>query len=367
MSAFDPISPAKPGVDGTNDYFNAYGHLAGAPKLENKFRHFWRLIGNTPMLEIAYLYKGECRKVYVKCEHYNLTGSIKDRMALYILQMAYIRGDIQPGDIIVEATSGNTGISFSAIGRALGHDVKIIMPDWLSQERIDIIKSLGADEILVSRERGGFLGCIEVSEKMAREDSRVFLPKQFENYFNAEAHEKTTAKEIWMQLQSVDITPDAFVAGVGTGGTIMGVGKYLQSRNPGVKIHPLEPAESPTLSTGHKVGSHRIQGISDEFIPAIVKLDQLDAVIKVSDGDSIIMAQKLARELGLAVGISSGANLIGAIWLQNELGKDKTVVTVFCDSNKKYLSTDLMKDEPVKESYISPEVELLGYEGIHRM
>ena len=367
MSSFDPIASANPGVGGTIDYYSANGYLPGASKLENKFRHFWRLIGNTPMLEIVYLYKGECRKVYVKCEHYNLTGSIKDRMALYILQMAYIRGDIQPGDIIVEATSGNTGISFSAIGRALGHDVKIIMPDWLSKERIDIIKSLGADEILVSREEGGFLGSIAMSEKMAREDSRVFLPKQFENIYNAEAHEKTTAREIWMQLQSVDITPDAFVAGVGTGGTIMGVGKYLQSRNPAIKIHPLEPAESPTLSTGHKVGSHRIQGISDEFIPAIVNLDQLDPIIKVSDGDSIIMAQKLARELGLAVGISSGANLIGAICLQNELGKDKTVVTVFSDSNKKYLSTDLVKEEPVKEEYISPAVELLDYDAINRL
>ncbi|MEK7224242.1 MAG: pyridoxal-phosphate dependent enzyme, partial [Bacteroidota bacterium] len=209
MSNFDPIPPAKPGVAGTYDYFSVNGYPGRESKLENKFRHFWRLIGNTPMLEILYRYKGECRKVYVKCEHYNLTGSIKDRMALYILQMAYIQGDIKPGDIIVEATSGNTGISFSAIGRALGHDVKIIMPDWLSKERIDIINSLGAEEILISREEGGFLGSIALSEKMAREDSHVFLPKQFENCFNAEAHEKTTAREIWMQLQSVDITPDA--------------------------------------------------------------------------------------------------------------------------------------------------------------
>lgn len=336
-------------------------------KLENKFRHLWQLVGNTPMLEISYRYKQEVRSIHVKCEHYNLTGSIKDRMALYILQQAYFNGQIKPGDTIIEATSGNTGISFSAIGRALGHDVKIIMPDWLSKERIAIIKSLGADEILISKEEGGFLGSIALSEKMAAADKTVFLPRQFENKYNAEAHEKTTAREIWMQLQSVDLTPHAFVAGVGTGGTIMGVGKYLRSRNPSIKIHPLEPAESPTLSTGHKVGSHRIQGISDEFIPAIVHLGELDEVVCASDGDSIIMAQKLAKQLGLAVGISSGANFIGAIKLQHELPPGaNTVVTIFCDSNKKYLSTDLMKEEPVKEGYLSPDVELLDYKAIHR-
>lgn len=336
-------------------------------KLENKFNHLWRLIGNTPMIEIVYRYKNVVNKVYVKCEHYNLTGSIKDRMALYILQQAYRSGKIKSQDVIVEATSGNTGIAFSAIGKALGHEVRIIMPDWLSRERINIIESLGAEVILISKEQGGFLGSIALSEKMALSDPSVFLPRQFENTYNAEAHEKTTAKEIWMQLQAIDISPDAFVAGVGTGGTIMGVGRYLHSRNPAIKIHPLEPAESPTLSTGHKVGSHRIQGISDEFIPAIVKLNEMDPVIKVSDGDSILMAQKLATKLGLAVGISSGANLIGAIRLQHQTNRPLNVVTVFSDSNKKYLSTDLMKTEPVKPGYISPEIELLDYDAINRM
>lgn len=336
-------------------------------KLENKLRHLWHLIGNTPMLEIVYRYKTERRKIYVKCEHYNLTGSIKDRMALYILQQAYEHLLIKPGDIIVEATSGNTGIAFSAIGKALGHEVKIIMPDWLSKERMDIIRSLGAEVILVSKEEGGFLGSIALSEKMAKDDKRIFLPRQFENLYNAIAHEKTTAKEIWMQLQSIDVTPDAFAAGVGTGGTIMGVGSYLESRNPSIKIHPIEPAESPTLSTGFKVGSHRIQGISDEFIPPIVRLDKLDSVIKVSDGDSILMAQKLARQLGLAVGISSGANFIGAIELQNKFGAGLNVVTVFSDSNKKYLSTDLMKEEPEKDKYITPDVQLLDYKAINRI
>lgn len=334
---------------------------------ENKFQHFWELVGNTPMLEIIYRYKKDCRRIFVKCEHYNLTGSIKDRMALYILQKAYQNEQIKKADVIIEATSGNTGISFSAIGRALGHDVKIIMPDWMSKERIEIIKSLGAEVILVSKEAGGFLGSIALSEKMSRENKHVFLPRQFENNYNAEAHERTTAKEIWMQLQSVDLTPDAFVAGVGTGGTIMGTGKYLRSRNPSVKIHPLEPAESPTLSTGHKIGSHRIQGISDEFIPSIVQLQQLDEVLKASDGDSIIMAQMLAKQLGLGVGISSGANIIGAIQLQNKPGMENSnVVTILCDSNKKYLSTDLMKEEPMKETYLSKDVEFLDYKAIHR-
>lgn len=346
--------------------FDAGSFTTFESKLQNKLEHLWQLVGGTPMLEIAYRYKGSCRKIYVKCEHYNLTGSIKDRMALYILQKAYERGEIRKGDMIVEATSGNTGIAFSAIGKALGHDVKILMPDWLSRERADIIRSLGAEVILVSKEEGGFLGSIAQSEKMAAEDATVFLPRQFENCYNAEAHERTTAREIWRQLGSIDRTPDAFVAGVGTGGTIMGVGAYLKQRNPSIKVHPLEPLESPTLSTGHKVGAHRIQGISDEFIPAICRLDQLDEVVQASDGDSIMMAQKLARQLGLAVGISSGANLVGAIRLQDRLGSGAVVVTVLPDSNKKYLSTDLVKEEPVKESYYSKEVELLEYKAVKR-
>lgn len=351
----------------SHHFMDQAGNRTPGPEIQNKFMHLWDLIGDTPMLEIKYQYKGKADSIYVKCEHYNLTGSIKDRMALYILEKAYENGNIKPGDTIAEATSGNTGIAFAAIGKALGHPVRILMPDWLSKERMHIIRSLGAEIILVSKEAGGFLGSIALSEKMAKEDPSVFLPRQFENAYNTEAHERTTAKEIWMQLQSIEVTPGAFVAGVGTGGTIMGVGKYLRTRNPAIKIHPLEPLESPTLSTGHKVGSHRIQGISDEFIPAIVKLDQLDPVIKVSDGDSILMAQQLAKQLGLAVGISSGANLIGAIKIQHETENPLHVVTIFCDSNKKYLSTDLMKEEPVKEGYITPGVELLGYEGIHRM
>ena len=335
-------------------------------ELEKRFQNLWHLVGNTPMLKLQYTYNGNAGEIYVKCEHYNLTGSVKDRMALYILHHAYKNGNISPCDTIIEATSGNTGIAFAAIGKALGHEVKIIMPNWLSKERIDIIRSMGAEVLLISKEQGGFLGSIKLSEEFAAQGG-VFLPQQFENEHNAEAHEMTTGPEIWKQLANIGLKPDAFVAGVGTGGTVMGTGKYLKAMNPQIKIHPLEPAESPTLTTGYKVGSHRIQGISDEFIPAIVKLDQMDQVVQANDGDAIIMAQKLSRQLGLAVGISSGANVIGAIKLKEQLGKDAVVVTLLCDSNKKYLSTDLVKEEIIKEGYISTDTDFTGYQPISRL
>jgi cysteine synthase len=332
-----------------------------------RFKDIWRLIGNSPLLIIHFRYKGRKRVLYAKAEHYNVTGSIKDRMALYILEKAYAEGRIKPGDTIVEATSGNTGIAFSAIGRALGHRVRIIMPDWMSRERVEIIRSLGADIIPVSKEQGGFLGSIRISEEIAAREPNIFLPQQFSNEANAEAHERTTGPEIWYQMKYNGITPDAFIAGVGTGGTVMGVGRFLRSMNPGIKVHPLEPAESPTLSTGHKVGVHRIQGISDEFIPALLKLDTLDRVVAVPDGDSIIMAQKLARQLGLAVGISSGANFLGALQIQNEMGAEAAVATVFSDCNKKYLSTDLMRDEPVRNDYMSTDIELESFQVYKRV
>ncbi|PJJ84658.1 PLP-dependent cysteine synthase family protein [Mucilaginibacter auburnensis] len=331
-----------------------------------KFEHLFHLVGNTPLLKLNYRFKGKNGSIYVKCENYNLTGSIKDRMALYMMYRAYELGQIQPTDTIIEATSGNTGIAFSAIGTSLGHKVKIIMPDWLSKERMDIIKSLGAEIMLVSKEEGGFLGSISLSEKLAL-NGGVFLPRQFENIYNAEAHERTTAPEIWQQLAAQNLKPDAFVAGVGTGGTVMGVKNYFKAKDKSILVCPLEPAESPTLTTGYKVGSHRIQGISDEFIPAIVKLNELDPVIQAQDGDAIIMAQKLSRELGLAVGISSGANVIGAIKMANELGPDANVVTLLCDSNKKYLSTDLMRDEPAKEGYVSTDISFTNYQSFSRL
>ncbi len=325
------------------------------------------LIGNTPLIEIRCKYKGQKRIIYAKAENLNFTGSIKDRMAFFILKNAYERGELKAGDRIIEATSGNTGISFSAIGKALGHPVTIFMPDWMSDERKNLIKSLGADIVLVSKEDGGFLGAIDMAEKLAKRSLRCFLPRQFSNEDNVEAHLQTTGKEIWWQLKFRSMAPDAFVAGVGTGGTVMGTGRYLKSQSATIKIHPLEPVNSPTMSTGYKVGQHRIQGISDEFIPEIVKLDELDEIIAVDDGDAIIMAQKLASELGLGVGISSGANFLGALLVQEKLGVDKCVVTILPDDNKKYLSTDLLKCEPVKPSFLSPGVELLCFKSLKRV
>jgi len=325
------------------------------------------MIGNTPLLGIEFAFRGERRVIYAKAENMNLTGSIKDRMAFHILKKAYLVEQIRPGDSIAEATSGNTGISFAAIGRALGHPVVIFMPDWMSQERVTLIRSLGAEIIPVSKEQGGFLGSIKMTEELARRKEHVFLPCQFSNRANVEAHEQTTGPEIWWQLHFASLVPDAFVAGVGTGGTIMGVGRFLRHKNPAIRLHALEPAESPTLSTGRKVGQHRIQGISDEFVPAIVELDELDDVISVSDGDAILMAQKLASSLGLAVGISSGANFIGALKVQNKLGSDAIVTTIFPDDNKKYLSTDLLRTEPVKDDYLAPDVDLERYQAFKRV
>ena len=319
------------------------------------------MIGRTPMLAIDMEVGGRRRRVHAKAEYLNLTGSIKDRMALHILGEALRRGELKPGDTIAEATSGNTGISMSAVGRALGCRVEIFMPDWLSRERMALIGSFGAELRLVSREEGGFLGAIRRTQALAAERGDVYLPRQFDNPMNVEAHARATGAEILAQLAAAGLAPQAFVAGVGTGGTVMGVGQALREAHPGVRVHPLEPAESPTLSTGHKVGTHRIQGISDEFVPAICRLAELQAPVAVHDGDAILMAQRLARELGLGVGISSGANLLGALQLQDELGDDATVVTVLCDDNKKYLSTDLMREEPVREHYRSPRVRLLGY------
>lgn len=321
------------------------------------------MVGRTPLVEIRYESRGRVRRVFAKYEQKNMTGSVKDRMALWILRQAYERGDLRPGDVIAEATSGNTGISFAAMGRALGHGVRIYMPDWMSRERVALIVSLGAEVIPVSREQGGFVGSIALADAFAKERGGVFLPHQFDNPANVEAHRATTGPEIIAQIESVGRQVDAFVAGVGTGGTVMGVGQALRERYPRVGVHPLEPANSPTLRTGHKDGKHRIQGISDEFIPSIVRLDELDSIVDAWDGDAILMAQALGRA-GLAVGISSGANFVGADKLLDELGEDATVVTIFPDSNKKYLSTDLCRAEPIGEGFVAPGIRILSWHTI---
>ncbi len=322
------------------------------------------LIGQTPLLSIQFELDGTERRVFAKYEQENMTGSVKDRMAEHILRKAYESGELHPEDTIVEASSGNTGISFAAIGRALGHPVRIFMPNWMSQERVRLIQSLGAEIVPVSAEQGGFLGAIEMAEEYARSHEHVFLPRQFDNPANIAAHYESTGPEIEEQLGLFGLSADAFVAGVGTGGTVMGVGRYLRRGGRRVRVHPLEPANSPTMRTGCKVGSHRIQGISDEFIPSLVDLAELDQVIDVWDGDAILMAQELCRRLGLSVGISSGANFLGAVNVLERIGGEKNVVTVFPDSNKKYLSTDLCRVEPVGPSYLTPRIRLKRFKAV---
>ncbi len=327
--------------------------------ISERFAQLAALIGETPLLEITLTYRGELRRIYAKAEYYNLSGSIKDRVAFYILKNAYASGKIHAGDTIAEATSGNTGIAFSAVGAALGHPVVIYMPDWMSVERINLMRSYGAEVRLVSAEQGGFQGSIRMTEELA-EQGHVFLPCQFSNEDNAIAHELLTGTEIIRQLKAFGRVADAVVAGVGTGGTVMGIGRALRRINPDCAVFPLEPLNSPTLSTGYKTGKHRIQGISDEFIPPICKMEETTGVVSVDDIDSIRMAQMLSKKLGLGVGISSGANLLGCLIAGDRIGADKTIVTVFADDNKKYLSTDYCMDFPSDETCMTSQIELLG-------
>ena len=331
--------------------------------MTDQFEQIRSMISNTPLLEIEFRYRGEKRRLFAKAEYYNLSGSIKDRVAYFIMKRAYETGAIQPGETIAEATSGNTGIAFSAMAAYLGHPMVVYMPDWMSVERINLMKSFGAEVRLVSKEKGGFLGSIARTEELAAQGG-VFLPGQFSNYDNVQAHIEDTGAETLRQLHGLGIVPDGVVAGVGTGGTIMGLSKAFKAVNPACKAYPLEPLNSPTLSTGYKTGNHRIAGISDEFIPSICKLNELDDVISVDDIDSILMARMLSEKLGIGVGISSGANFLGCIAAQEKLGGNSNIVTVFADDNKKYLSTDYAKDFEVKDEYMSGKVELLGYRAV---
>ena len=331
----------------------------------DKFEKISAMINDTPMLEISLKYQGIKRKVYAKAEYYNFTGSIKDRIAYNILKTSYEDNLIKKGDIIAEASSGNTGIAFSAMGAYLGNPVHIFMPDWMSEERKKLLGSYGATIHLLSKEDGGFKGSIESADKFGAEN-KAFLPHQFSNFLNIETHYKTTGQEIIRQITAFGKKPDGFTAGVGTGGTIMGVKNALKEIYPKCKAFPLEPSQSPAMSSGDIVsGFHRIDGIGDGMIPEIVKLEQLNNVICVDDGDAINMARQLALELGIGVGISSGANLISSIKAQNILNnKDAVIVTVFPDDNKKYLSTELMNEQKEKSDYISKDVEFIGFKAI---
>jgi cysteine synthase A len=319
-----------------------------------------KLFGHTPLIELSFRYKSQLKKIFAKYEAFNFSGSIKDRIALHILKKSYQLNLLKEGDIIVEATSGNTGIAFSALGRALGHPVKIFMPDWLSKERYDTIELYGAEVIKISKEQGGFLRSISEAENFVahhkNQEILAFCPEQFSNQFNAEAHKLYTAQELFHDLQKINQKITHFVAGVGTGGTIMGFHQFCKENNLAVSCHPLEPLNSPTLSTGgKKIGMHRIQGISDEFIPEILKLDQIGKIVSVDDSDAIIMAQKL-NQAGLSVGISSGANFIGALKLLLENSENSAVATIFCDSALKYLSTDLCREQKISLDFLSPDI-----------
>ena len=310
------------------------------------------LIGNTPMIKIKYRYENREGYVYAKLEYYNYTGSIKDRLAYYIIKKSKEEKILKEKQTIVEATSGNTGISFAALGAYFSHPVHIFMPDWVSEERIKIMKLYSANVYLVSREEGGFKEAIKRSEEFASKING-FLPRQFENTLNIEAHYLTTAKEILDQVNEID----TFVSGIGTGGTLMGVAKRLKEYNKNIKIIALEPDKMPLLSGGKIIGDHKIEGIGDEFIPKLVDFNLIDKVISINDLDAINMSRILASKLGLGVGISSGANFLASV-----LSGGKSVVTVFPDDLKKYLSTDLSKDIDNNKELLSNKIELLGLE-----
>lgn len=323
---------------------------------------FEKLIGNTPMINIKYEYQGKKKNIYVKLEMFNLTGSIKDRVAYYIIKNAKRRGLLKENMPIIEATSGNTGISLSALGTYYNYPVYIFMPEWASKERKELMKLYGANIKLITKEEGGFLKCVESAENLAKKING-FLANQFENQDNILAHYETTGKEILEQLEEKEI--GGFISGVGTGGTLIGIGKRLKEKDSKIKIVALEPEKMPILSKGKVVGQHKIEGIGDDFVPDIFsRNDKIveKEVILINDDDAINMARKLSKELGLGVGISSGANFIGAVLLQEKLKKN--IVTIFADDNKKYLSTELRNEKIENTDFLSDKIKLLDYEEV---
>lgn len=313
------------------------------------------LIGNTPMIKIKYQYQNKQYEVYTKLEYYNLTGSIKDRMADYILKQAYKKGILKEGMPIIEATSGNTGISFSSLGCIYHNPVYIFMPDWCSIERKKLMESFGATVFLVSKEEGGFQECIKRADELSLK-LNGFRPNQFSNPDNKKAHITSTALEIIKSVPDVS----AFVSGIGTGGTLMGIGTALKEKNPLMKIIALEPTQMALLSGSTMLQNHQIEGIGDDFIPELVEKNSLDEVLTIDDKDAVNMARCLGKKLGLGVGISSGANFLAACLYQ--INHECKIVTVFPDDNKKYLSTKLLEESFSSEPLFSNEIQLLDYE-----
>jgi len=310
---------------------------------------------STPLIKINYKYKDEEAYIYSKLEYYNITGSIKDRVVNYIINNSIENGELKKGMTLYEATSGNTGIALAAIGAKLGNKVHIFMPDWVSRERIKIMKMYGAKITLFSKDDGGFSRCIKEAREASEKNNGYYL-NQFENFNNVMAHYETTGKEL---IDEVPEKINGFVAGVGTGGTLMGVGKRLKEKNKETIVAALEPSIMPMLSKNKIYGEHKIEGIGDEFVPNIVDKTKIDEILLVDDNDAINMARLLSRKLGLGVGISSGANFLGAVLLNDKIKNN--VVTVFVDDNKKYLSTDLSKKVVKDSKFVSNKVELLSY------
>ena len=323
-------------------------------KIESKLNKLEKFIGNTPVVRFFCTKDDQDISIIAKYEAWNFTGSIKDRMAFQILKSGYQIGNLNKGDTIVEATSGNTGIAFAAMGAFLGHKVEIYMPSWLSEERKLLLRFYGAKLFEITPEQGGFMKCVELAAEKSQKKG-YFGPKQFENSWNILAHVNSTAPELYNTLKNNNLGDlDVFITGMGTGGTIMGFHHYFSQKKDDFKAYPILPVKN-------KDGEHRIEGIGDSFIPKIVDLQALSPIIRVNDSDAINIARKI-NKLGLSVGISSGANVFAAFMTANSLKNNKNVATILCDCNKKYLSTDLCSDsieEPTKDIIIT-EYELFS-------
>ena len=289
------------------------------------------LVCNTPVIRLNRLPDKDSAVIYAKLEQFNPGGSVKDRICLSMIQEAEKEGLLKSGSTIIEPTSGNTGIGLAMVGAVRGYRVILTMPETMSIERIYILKSLGA-EVVLTPGIEGMSGAIKKAEELLKNTSNSFMPQQFKNKADPKIHRETTAREI---LDVLGNKIDAFVAGVGTGGTITGVGEVLKERNPKIKVIAVEPLASAVLS-GEKPGAHKIQGIGAGFVPEILNREVIDRIIKVSDNDAFKTARRLAKEEGLFVGLSSGAAAWAALKIAQDLGKNKTVVTIFPDTGERY-------------------------------
>jgi len=286
------------------------------------------------MLQLTHLGNGG---VFAKAEYFNPGGSIKDRVALFIVEQAEHQVILGPGSVIIEATSGNTGIGFAFVGVRKGYRVVIVMPEDMSEERKKLIQALGAELVLTPAEKG-VAGAVRKADELAADTPGAYRPDQFSNPLNPECHYRTTAVEIWEQMEG---RVGAFVAGVGSGGTLGGVGRFLKEQNPNIRVVAVEPRNAAAL-LGHEPGLHQIQGIGDGFVPPVLDTSLIDEVITVTDEDAIAMTRRLALVEGALVGTSSGANVWAALQLQKRLGKDCNVVTVLPDRIERYFSTALL-------------------------